>query len=734
MKKLLRITAWILLITLTVGTVYAQTAGFSGGYDPVSEGIVSAYYQIDKERGYILGVAPGTTAEQLKNVCIPGNLTVSGNVIGTGTVVTATVEIPQPEPTVPETTVPETTIPETTVPETTVPETTVPETTVPETTVPETTVPETTVPETTVPETTVPETTVPETTVPETTVPETTVPETTVPETTVPETTVPETTVPETTVPETTVPETMEAEQQTGAFSLRSFKAAPETVTHSLTVIVTGDLNGDGKVTISDMLMVKSSVLGDKLSNVAAAAGDLNRDGKVTITDFLKVKSYLLGLETINAGSAAPASESILLMTPNSSQRWNVAATAYASENTAVATVDANGTVVARANPGSTFVYALDGDGNVLERVMVTVLNEKLTVSLGRSSCTLIKGQTETLTPTFNHPVTADVSWSSSENNIVTVDANGKLTAKNFGSAKVTATLANGSNATVTVKVVPPIESMTFGKTLYKVKPGKTVALGLQVKPADSGEEILYSSSDTNIAVANADGSVTGVSYGTVTITATGKYSGKKTTCQVKVCDVKQVALTFDDGPSTHTVRLLDYLKEKGVKVTFFMVGNRIGRYPNTVKRMADEGHELGYHSYSHQQQTALTTEQITGDFNRSNQELVSIAGRGYTLWRTPGGGYNDRVLQAVPVPHIYWSVDTLDWKYRDVNYVRDAIMNKSKDGSIVLLHDLHGTSVDGAIKAIEQMLAGDYEFLTVTEILSRDGTPPQPSVNYYNG
>ena len=60
--------------------------------------------------------------------------------------------------------------------------------------------------------------------------------------------------------------------------------------------------------------------------------------------------------------------------------------------------------------------------------------------------------------------------------------------------------------------------------------------------------------------------------------------------------------------------------------------------------------------------------------------------------------------------------------------------MNKSKDGSIVLLHDLHGTSVDGAIKAIEQMLAGDYEFVTVTEILSRDGTPPEPSVNYYNG
>ena len=268
MKKLLKVTAWILLIALTVGTAYAQTSTVSGGYDPVSEGIVSAYYRVDRERGYILGVAPGTTAEQLRNACIPGNLTVSKDVVGTGTTVTVTVEIPQPEPTIPETTVPETTVPETTVPETTVPETTVPETTVPETMVPETTVPETTVPETTVPETTVPETTVPETTVPETT-------------------------ISETAVPETTVPETEGTEEQPVVFSLRA-APAPETVTHTLTVIVTGDLNGDASVTISDMLMVKSSVLGESLSKAAAAAGDLNGDGSVTITDFLKVKSYLL--------------------------------------------------------------------------------------------------------------------------------------------------------------------------------------------------------------------------------------------------------------------------------------------------------------------------------------------------------------------------------------------------------------------------------------------------------
>ena len=718
MKKLLKLTAWILLIVMTAGVVFAQTAENSGKYDPVTEGIVSSYYQIDREKGYILGVAPGTTAEQLKNVCIPGNLTVSKDPVGTGTTVTVTVEVPQPEP--PAT-------------EPTIPETTVPETTVPETTVPETTVPETTVPETTVPETTVPETTVPETTVPETTVPETTVPETTVPETTVPETTVPETTVPETTVPETTVPETTESDDQPVALSLRAASESPETVTHTLTVIVTGDVNGDANVTISDMLMVKSSILGKALSSAAAAAGDLNGDGSVTITDFLKLKSYLLGLESISYGGAGQAEDPILLMTPNSTQSWGAAGAAYVSDDSTIASIDTYGTVTTHAAQGSTFIYAMDESGNVTARAIVTVLNEKLTVSLPQSA-TLVKGQTMTLTPTFNHPVTAAVSWSTSDANVVTVDAKGTLTGKSFGSAVVTASLANGSKAQIKVSVAPPITAMYFDNTLYKVKPGKTKALSLTVEPADTGEEILYSSSDTSIATVSKDGTVTGVKYGTVTITAKGKYSGKTATCQVKVCDVKQVAMTFDDGPSTHTITLLDYLAEKNIKVTFFMVGKRINSYPNTVKKMAEDGHELGYHSYSHQQQTALTTEQIKSDYNYSNQILTSIAGRGFTVWRTPGGGFNDRVLQAVPLPHIYWSVDTLDWKYRDAGYVCSAILNKAKDGSIILLHDLHGTSVQGAMKAIEKMWEGDYEFLTVTELLSRNGTPPKASTNYYNG
>ena len=194
-----------------------------------------------------------------------------------------------------------------------------------------------------------------------------------------------------------------------------------------------------------------------------------------------------------------------------------------------------------------------------------------------------------------------------------------------------------------------------------------------------------------------------------------------------------QVALTFDDGPSTHSAKLLDFLKKNDIHVTFFLVGNRINSYPGTVKRQAAEGHEIGYHSYGHESQTGLSSERITSDFKKADKILSDLTGKHFTLWRTPGGDYNDRVLKAVPLPHIMWSVDTKDWQSRNASSVYHAI-RKAKDGDIVLLHDLYSSTVDGAIKAMEEMNKGDYEFLTVTELLSRKGKAPEKSTNYFSG
>ena len=202
--------------------------------------------------------------------------------------------------------------------------------------------------------------------------------------------------------------------------------------------------------------------------------------------------------------------------------------------------------------------------------------------------------------------------------------------------------------------------------------------------------------------------------------------SSKEIVYRATINNKKQIALTFDDGPHpVRTPEILDILDKYGIKATFFLVGERLPYYEEEVIREVAEGHEIGYHSYDHTIQTTLSSEKITRDFEKTNQMLKDLTGAEFTVWRSPGGGYNQRVLNCIPLPHIYWWLDTKDWQTRNADKVYSAIINKSTDGSIILLHDLHKTSVEGSIKAMEDMIEGDYEFLTVTELLSRNGTPP---------
>lgn len=498
----------------------------------------------------------------------------------------------------------------------------------------------------------------------------------------------------------------------------------------SLTAIVTGDLNGDGNATITDLLMVKSHILGTELKELAAKAGDVNYDGNVSISDFLGIKSYLLGLAPITAPNAR-RTDPLLILAPKGSQKWDLTAHSYYCDNDSIVTIDTAGNITAKEKEGTAFVYALDADNKVLQRMAVTVLNGGVTVSIMQDSCTLYPTQTLNLNAYLNHPVDAAMTWQSSDSAVCSVSAKGELTAHKLGTATITVSIPGGSSDEATVTVIPPIESLSFGKTLYKIKPAATRKLDLIVNPADTGEEITWSSSDESIATVDSTGTVTGVAYGTVTITATGKYSGLSASCQVKICDVKQIAITFDDGPAVYTLTLLDWLKEHDVKVTFFLVCSRVPSYKEQAKRIVAEGHELGYHAYTHLNNLNLSSDRIKSDFQKSSDMLLELTGKTFTVWRAPGGSINQRVLDCIQLPHIMWSLDTRDWESRNADAVYRSVINNSGDGKIVLLHDIHKTSVEGAIRAMEEMLAGDYEFLTVTELLSRDGTLPEACVNY---
>lgn len=195
----------------------------------------------------------------------------------------------------------------------------------------------------------------------------------------------------------------------------------------------------------------------------------------------------------------------------------------------------------------------------------------------------------------------------------------------------------------------------------------------------------------------------------------------------------KLLAITFDDGPSRYTDELLDGLKERGAKATFFMVGSNVNAFPDTIKRMKDEGHQLATHTMSHANLAKLSVAGIQSEVFGVEERLDNIVGEGEYWLRPPYGSVNATVKGAVKTPIIYWNVDTLDWKSRNAQSVCQTILNQASDGDIILLHDLYKTSVDGALQAIDVLQKRGYVFVTVEKLLKRRGIAPEDGKVYYN-
>lgn len=193
------------------------------------------------------------------------------------------------------------------------------------------------------------------------------------------------------------------------------------------------------------------------------------------------------------------------------------------------------------------------------------------------------------------------------------------------------------------------------------------------------------------------------------------------------------LALTFDDGPGPYTERLLNELKTRGVRVTFFMVGkNTAGIYKPLVGRMIREGHQAASHSYKHAWLTKYSLASLENDLQTTRDLLDEGAGGHYSyMLRPPYGGVNDRVKKNAGSPLILWSVDPYDWKYRDAQVVSEDVINTAKDGDIILLHDIHETSVEAALIIIDSLREKGFEFVTVTELARRKGAEPENGTTY---
>jgi peptidoglycan-N-acetylglucosamine deacetylase len=197
-------------------------------------------------------------------------------------------------------------------------------------------------------------------------------------------------------------------------------------------------------------------------------------------------------------------------------------------------------------------------------------------------------------------------------------------------------------------------------------------------------------------------------------------------------CNVEgmSIAITFDDGPNAElTPKLLDMLKERGIKATFFVVGRNVEEYPGIVARMATEGHEVANHSWSHPALTKLGVESFRKQIENTNDAIAKATGKRPVLMRPPYGAtsvsLNKRLNDQFGLKVILWSVDPLDWKYRNSNRVYNAIIQNTRPGSIILAHDIHATTVAAMPATLDALLAKGYKFATVSELIAME-IPPQ--------
>ena len=186
-----------------------------------------------------------------------------------------------------------------------------------------------------------------------------------------------------------------------------------------------------------------------------------------------------------------------------------------------------------------------------------------------------------------------------------------------------------------------------------------------------------------------------------------------------------RIALTFDDGPHPrYTPLILDILAEFEVQATFFAVGSNVEAYPELVKRIAAEGHELGNHTYHHNHVSKMSMEELTKDINRCNDAIEKITGERPRYFRPPEGVCSKSVQEicgATNTTIVMWSVDTRDWAHTPIGEIFQNVRRNTKNGSIILMHDFIGKNSptpEALRQIIPMLLELGYEFVTVSQLL----------------
>lgn len=180
-----------------------------------------------------------------------------------------------------------------------------------------------------------------------------------------------------------------------------------------------------------------------------------------------------------------------------------------------------------------------------------------------------------------------------------------------------------------------------------------------------------------------------------------------------------KIALTFDDGPHpVYTEELLDGLKKRKVMATFFLIGNNIEGNEEIVKRMAEEGHLIGSHTYNHVQLNKLSESKAKEEILKGCNKIYETTGVCPSFVRPPFGEWKKNMDFCVTMLPVSWNVDSLDWKLQNTEKIVKRVVKDVKEGDIILMHDIFETSVQAAFQIIDTLEKENYEFVTVDELL----------------
>ena len=201
----------------------------------------------------------------------------------------------------------------------------------------------------------------------------------------------------------------------------------------------------------------------------------------------------------------------------------------------------------------------------------------------------------------------------------------------------------------------------------------------------------------------------------------------------VRASEDKYVALTFDDGPSGRfTRRLLEGLEARDAKATFLLCGYRLEQYGDLAVEMTEAGHELGIHGYSHRDWRTLSRRDLAEEISETEKLLPE--GVRIRFLRPPGGFVTDGVRQVAEARNygiLGWTVDPHDWEITDTAAIESRVVERVRDGDIILLHDMSDSSVDAALAIVDDLTEAGFQFVTVSELAALRGAKMTPGREY---